>query len=210
MSEIRSYRRVFDLERRIYSVDRLRLNPGGVPVRGLVYFLLLTLAAMLTGAAPLGSAAARHIPWFVRDIVVPGACAAFLSVVRIEGRCFHVAAAAIVRHLATGRVIEGLQRRGVRVDWWTPWEVVLLPDGSEHPLRRLSYRGPGAVLVAVEHDLNAPAAGAGGGGKRRPGRRTLVLRGRTEGRRLTRAKVVVLESRARLRVAPARRSNPRA
>ena len=30
-SEIRSYRRVFDLERRIYSIDRLRLNPGGVP-----------------------------------------------------------------------------------------------------------------------------------------------------------------------------------
>ncbi len=34
MMEIRSYRRVFDLERRIYQVDRLRLNPSGVPVRG--------------------------------------------------------------------------------------------------------------------------------------------------------------------------------
>jgi hypothetical protein len=32
--EIRSFRRVFDLERRIYRVDRLRLNPGGIPVRG--------------------------------------------------------------------------------------------------------------------------------------------------------------------------------
>ena len=39
--EIRSYRRVFDLERRIYRVDRLRLNPGGVPVRGVVYFLVI-------------------------------------------------------------------------------------------------------------------------------------------------------------------------
>ena len=37
--EIRSYRAVFDLERRIYRVDRLRLNPGGVPVRGVVYCL---------------------------------------------------------------------------------------------------------------------------------------------------------------------------
>ena len=34
LMEVRSYRRVFDLERRIYRVDRLRLNPGGVPVRG--------------------------------------------------------------------------------------------------------------------------------------------------------------------------------
>ena len=38
MIEIRSYRRVFDLERRIYSIDRVRLNPGGVPVRGVDVF----------------------------------------------------------------------------------------------------------------------------------------------------------------------------
>ena len=46
MTEIRSFRRVFDLERRIYSIDRLRLNPAGVPVRGVVY-LLIALAAMI-------------------------------------------------------------------------------------------------------------------------------------------------------------------
>ena len=34
--EVRSYRTVFDLERRLYRIDRLRLNPGGVPVRGIV------------------------------------------------------------------------------------------------------------------------------------------------------------------------------
>ena len=39
--EVRSYRRVFDLERRIYSIDRMRLNPSGVPLRGVVYFLVL-------------------------------------------------------------------------------------------------------------------------------------------------------------------------
>ena len=42
--EIRSYRAVFDLERRIYRIDRLRLNPAGVPVRGIVYFLALLAA----------------------------------------------------------------------------------------------------------------------------------------------------------------------
>ena len=40
--EIRSYRAVFDLERRLYRVDGLRLNPSGVPVRGIV-----ALAALL-------------------------------------------------------------------------------------------------------------------------------------------------------------------
>jgi hypothetical protein len=50
--EIRSYRRVFDLERRIYSVDRLRLNPGGVPVRGVVYFLAIVLGGLIAGGMP--------------------------------------------------------------------------------------------------------------------------------------------------------------
>ena len=47
MMEIRSYRRVFDLERRIYRIDRLRLNPGGVPVRGVVYFLVAIVMALM-------------------------------------------------------------------------------------------------------------------------------------------------------------------
>ena len=54
MIEIRSYRRVFDLERRVYSVDRLRLNPGGVPVRGIVY--LLAILAVLFALARAGHA----------------------------------------------------------------------------------------------------------------------------------------------------------
>ena len=38
---------------------------------------------------------------------------------------------------------------GVR---WHPEEIIFLPDGSDSRMRRLSYTGPGAVLVAVEHD----------------------------------------------------------
>ena len=75
MIEVRSYRRVFDLERRIYSVDRLRLNPGGVPVRGVVYFLVALLVTLATAALPLVGTPARALPWFVRDIALPGAAA---------------------------------------------------------------------------------------------------------------------------------------
>ena len=36
---IRSYRRVFEVDRRIYRVDRWALPvPGGVPLRGVGYF----------------------------------------------------------------------------------------------------------------------------------------------------------------------------
>ena len=53
MIEIRSYRAVFDLERRIYRVDQLRLNPGGIPVRGVVYFLAILAATLLASSLPL-------------------------------------------------------------------------------------------------------------------------------------------------------------
>ena len=60
--EIRSYRRVFDLERRIYRIDRMRLNPGGVPVRGIVYFLVLLCGALMAARLPLIGVAAERRP----------------------------------------------------------------------------------------------------------------------------------------------------
>ena len=66
--EIRSYRRVFDLERRIYRIDRLRLNPGGVPVRGVVYFLALLLAVLIARRLPLLEIVATLPPWYLGDL----------------------------------------------------------------------------------------------------------------------------------------------
>src|ERR1700685_3026622 len=90
--EIRSYRAVFDLERRIYRIDRLRLNPGGIPVRGVVYFLAILLAVLLAARLPLLAVVARALPWYLRDLALPGASAATLTVIRVEGRPFHLAA----------------------------------------------------------------------------------------------------------------------
>ena len=129
--EIRSYRRVFDLERRIYRVDRLRLNPGGVPLRGVVYFLVLVISALAAGRLPLVGGAASAMPWYLRDVILPGASAALLSVIRVEGRPFHLAAVAIARLELGPRwlsALEGCARPGQR---WHPGEVLLLPDGSE-------------------------------------------------------------------------------
>ena len=61
--EIRSYRSVFELERRIYRVDRVRLNPSGVPVRGALYFVALLLMALLAAALPLVGMPLRLLPW---------------------------------------------------------------------------------------------------------------------------------------------------
>jgi hypothetical protein len=155
--EIRSYRRVFDLERRIYRIDRLRLNPGGIPVRGVVYFLAILLSALLAGRLPLLVVMARMLPWYIRDLALPGASAAALTAIRIEGRPFHLAAHALLCYRREPRRLTGVQRCGSRRcpgpgGRWRMEEILMLPDGADSRLRHLRYTGPGAVLVTVAHD----------------------------------------------------------
>jgi hypothetical protein len=155
--EIRSYRRVFDLERRIYRVDHLRLNPGGVPVRGIVYFLALLLLALLLDRVLPTSIVAAMLPWYIRDLGLPGLLAALLAVIRVEGRPFHLVARAVLRcHLKPRHLValddasrEASSRLG---GLWHPPPIVLIPDGSDCHLRRMRYRGPGALLIAVAHE----------------------------------------------------------
>src|ERR1700733_3901966 len=197
---IRSYRRVFDLERRIYRIDRLRLNPGGGPVRGIVYFMgLLALALALECVAPI-SLLVRVVPWYVRDLALPGMFSAALAVVRIEGRPFHLAARALLGCGLGPRRIVGLGRccRSADPVWaiWRPQPLLMGPDGPDHRMRRLAYRGPGALLVVVAHERRlrrGPLARLG----LRP---HLALRELHGVERPARGEVVVLERNARLRV----------
>lgn len=172
--EIRSYRAVFDLERRIYRVDRIRLNPAGVPVRGVVYALVLIAFVLAAGSQPPLRAIAERLPWYLLDVGLPVGAAAVLCVVRIDGRPFHLAARALLGHRLAARQLGGLRPlRGARLQvasprdgklgrartehaapslrWWPP-EILLLPDGSDARMRRLRYVGPGAVLVTVAHE----------------------------------------------------------
>jgi hypothetical protein len=52
--EIRNYRRVFNIDRRIYRVDKWALPvPGGVPLTGLAYFGGALLAVVILGHLPI-------------------------------------------------------------------------------------------------------------------------------------------------------------
>jgi hypothetical protein len=199
--EIRSYRRVFDLERRVYSVDRLRLNPGGVPVRGILYGVAMLAGSLIAGRIPLLGAPARALPWYLSDLALPLAGAAVLSVIRVEGRTFHLAAQAVLRHLATPRRVAGLARPATVGRRWYPRELLLLPDGSDPRLRRLRYRGPGAVLVSVEHERGGGARERGSAGRvRRLGRRAVTVREARGGETLREGEVIALAAGASLRV----------
>ena len=199
--EIRSYRRVFDLERRVYSVDRLRLNPGGVPVRGIVYFVVILAVSAIAARLPLLGGVARALPWYLRDLALPVVSATLLSVIRVEGRTFHLAARALVRHALGPRCLAGLGCRATVERRWHPSDIVLLPDGSDARMRRLRYTGPGAVLIALEHELGGRATERWRGGiARRGSRATVTLRQLPGGGALGRGQVISLAAGARLLV----------
>lgn len=204
MTEIRSYRSVFDLERRIYRVDRLRLNPGGVPVRGVLYFLGLLAAGMVFARLPLGSAIARLLPWYVRDALLPGVGAGLLALVRVEGRPFDLAALALLRRAARPRLLDGAFGRAPIGRRWHPPDVLFLPDGSEGSLRRMRYTGPGAVLIAIDHELaDSQRASAFRRVLRRP-RATVTVSAHTGEGGPSQARVLVLTSGASLLCRPGR------
>jgi hypothetical protein len=147
MVEIRSYRSVFRLERRIYRIDRLRLNPTGVPVRGVLYFLALLACALVGERLPLVGALARLAPWYLRDLALPAGLAALLCLIAIEGRPFHLAALALARYALAPRELSGLRPRRAEDRELLPGRLLFLPDGSDARVRRVRYSGPGAVRV---------------------------------------------------------------
>jgi hypothetical protein len=197
MTEIRSYRNVFDLERRIYRVDRLRLNPGGVPVRGIVYFLVLLAATLFAAGLPLIGLLVRTLPWYARDVALPGATAALLTLIKIEGRSFHLAALALIRYGSGPRELAGLRPRTDTDRRWFPGELVLLVDGSDARLRRLRYIGPGAVLVGAAHTRIASPRGPLGRLARRPSMTLAPLPAKPSPER---GQVIALAAGARLEV----------
>lgn len=169
MFEIRSYRRVFELERRIYRIDRLRLNPAGVPVRGVVYYFGLLLALLLLDATPLIGGVVSWMPWYMRAVALPGAGATLLAVIRVDGRPAHLVGWALLRYALEPGCLSRL-RPCEPVGWrWYPPPLTILPDGSEGQWRQLRYRGPGRVTVRGPHELLLP-------GDRRAGRRRLMAR----------------------------------
>ena len=197
MTEIRSYRNVFDLERRIYRVDRLRLNPSGVPLRGIAYFLAILAATLFAARLPVIGVLARMPPWYVREVAVPGATAALLTMIKVEGRPFHLAALALLRYGAGPRELAGLRPRVAADRRWRPHELVVLADGSDSRLRRLRYTGPGAVLVSAAHIRTARRPGPLGRLARRPALTLAPLPGK---RNPAHGQVIALAGGARVEV----------
>ncbi|HEY2768100.1 MAG TPA: hypothetical protein VGI76_07570, partial [Solirubrobacteraceae bacterium] len=151
---------VFDLERRIYRVDRVRLNPGGIPVRGVIYGLAIVVVVAVAGRLPLVADVVDAFPWYIRELILPALGAGMLSLVRIEGRPFHLAAQALLRYALGPRWLCALRPCAAPGKRWLPNELLVLPDGSGARLRRLRYSGPGAVRQPASAKVLALDRGA--------------------------------------------------
>ena len=87
---IRSYRRVFEVDRRIYRVDRWALPvPGGVPLRAVGYFAAAVLAVVILGAVPLTSELVGMLSAPLRYVVLPLAIAVLGTQAAPDGRTAH-------------------------------------------------------------------------------------------------------------------------
>src|SRR5919109_1037973 len=111
---IRSYRRVFEVDRRIYRVDRWALPvPGGVPLRAVGYFAATVLAVVILDGLPLTGELLAMLSPPLRYVVLPLAVAVLGTQAAPDGRTAHRFAADWLR--LRGRARRRCAGRGGRL-----------------------------------------------------------------------------------------------
>src|SRR3954454_24658794 len=158
---IRSYRRVFEVDRRIYRVDRWALPvPGGVPLRAVAYFVAAVLAVLVGGSLPGIGELVAGVSAPLRFVVAPLAAAVLGTQAAPDGRVAHrfawdwLRVRLRARRRCGGRVVT---LEGEPVTWHG--ELALRCDGEGAQLRRGRVRGPVRVTFNVPVGLHH-----GGGG----------------------------------------------
>jgi hypothetical protein len=145
---VRSFRVVFELERRLHKVDRWRVPvPYGVPLRGVAYASLALLAVLLLERLPLAGGLLSLLPAPLRLVILPVGAACLLWRLRIDGRPAHTALGSILRFgLGSKRlsVFGDVPAVGASV---TLGELALCPDGRSARYRRGLVSGPASVLL---------------------------------------------------------------
>jgi hypothetical protein len=144
---IRSYRRVFEVDRRLYRVDRWALPvPGGVPLRGLAYFAATVIAVIALGRMPGAGELLGALAPPLRYVVLPFAVAVLATQAAPDGRTAHRFAADWLRlrlrarRRSAGRAVI---LEGEPVAWHGALAVVWDQHGAR--LHRARVSGPARV-----------------------------------------------------------------
>jgi TcpE family len=146
---IRSFRVVFELERRIHKVDRIRLPlPYGLPLRSLAYAVLAFAAVVAFARLPIVGAVVAAVPAPVRLAVVPALVAYVLTQLRPDGRPAHWFLLAWARErLAPGTVVALVPVRRRRTERFA--DLVVAPDERDVRYRPGVIEGPAVALLRL-------------------------------------------------------------
>lgn len=145
---VRSYRVVFDLERRIHKVDRWRIPlPYGLPLRGIAYAALALVAVLIAGRVPIVGLALDGLPTPVRYAVLPGGTAYVLMQLRLDGRPAHSTLRAWVRLVLGPRRVVGFRRAMPADAAARLGTVTFSPDERCGRYRRSKVSGPTQVML---------------------------------------------------------------
>ena len=147
---IRSYRRVFRVDQRIYRVDRWALPvPGGVPLRGVVYFACALLTLLGLSVLPVVGDLVDQLNPPLRYFIVPLAVAVLGAQASPDGRPAHRFVADWLRaRLRRHRRSAGrpVPHEGEAIAWHG--SVAVRWDGTGTELRRARVTGPATVTFA--------------------------------------------------------------
>jgi len=174
---VRSHRGDFEFERRIYYIPLepgnrrvIRLNPAGVPVRGVAYGALAAVLMLAVSRLPLLAILIGLLPAPVAFVAVPGLIATLLTYIRPGGRAFHVAVRTLCAHALSPRALCAFRRAHPLERPWRPPAIVMLASGAEANWRRVRYTGPGRIWIGRAHAQHRHR------GWRRPGAPHLTVR----------------------------------
>jgi hypothetical protein len=147
--EIRSFRVVFQLERRLHRIQHWKLPlPYGLPVRGLAYGVLVLAVIVALGRLPVIGAAVAALPAPVRFLLAPVGAGFFLARARVDGRPAHRFLLAWCRDRAGARWVSAfrpIEPPGACIRFTDP--IVMVPDSSGPEYRPARLVGPARVLL---------------------------------------------------------------
>lgn len=166
---VRSYARVFAVDRRIYRVDRWPVPvPGGIPLRAVVYFVVTLVALLLASRLPVLGALVNELTPPFRFVIVPLGVAMLGTQATPDGRSAHRFAWAWLRlRLRARRRSAG---RMVPLDGEpVPWHAALPTAWDQYAPKLTGARisGPARVTFSVPVRI---AAGRRGRLRARPRR----------------------------------------
>lgn len=169
---IRSYRRVFRINRRLYRIERWTIPvPGGIPLIGIGYFAAALIVVLICGQLPLAGSVVGLLPPPLRYVILPAALATLLVSIEPDGRAPHryvIARLRLTLRPRTTRAAGSVARPRVTT---LRTRLMLQADAHGGQLERALIHGPCEIAFAQLVRVRVP-----GPVRRRLGRHRLVAR----------------------------------